>query len=182
MEKSAYIHTAGYFFDCLWLIDRQSLREPDELFTGNIPDLLFIARPGKFSVFKTFIQQQKAVIFPYKHLHTISAPAAEQKRTACEQVKPKLLLYKCRKSVNRFPHIRMSADDVDIVSSLVFQHSFRPLNSVRRSSSDISCGISTSIPSLRTIIFCGEAGSAFSGSAPLAIHCACTIAVVQVTL
>jgi len=59
--KSAYIHTAGYFFDCLWLVDRQSLREPDELFTGNIPDLLFIARPGEFPVFKTFIQQQKAV-------------------------------------------------------------------------------------------------------------------------
>ena len=44
--------------------DRQSLREPDELFTGHIPDLLFIARPGEFPVFKTFIQQQKAVIFP----------------------------------------------------------------------------------------------------------------------
>ena len=39
MEKSVYIHTAGYFFDCLWLVDRQSLREPDELFTGNIPGL-----------------------------------------------------------------------------------------------------------------------------------------------
>ena len=64
VEKSAYIHTAGYFFDCLWLVDRQSLREPDELFTGNIPDLLFIAQPGEFPVFKTFIQQQKAVIFP----------------------------------------------------------------------------------------------------------------------
>ena len=117
MEKSAYIHTAGYFFDCLWLVDRQSLREPDELFMGNIPDLLFIARPGEFPVFKTLIQQQKAVIFPSKHLHTISAPAAEQKRAACEQVKLKLLLYKRRKSVNGLPHIRMSADDVDIVSS-----------------------------------------------------------------
>ena len=39
VEKSAYIHTAGYFLDCLWLVDRQSLREPDELFTGNIPGL-----------------------------------------------------------------------------------------------------------------------------------------------
>ena len=51
-----------------------------------------------------------------------------------------------------------------------------------RSFSDISAGISTSIPSLRTIIFCGTAGSVFSGSAPPAIHCVCTAAVVQVTL
>ena len=51
------------------------------------------------------------------HLHTISAMTTEQKRAACEQVKLKLLLYKCRKSVNGLPHIRISADDVDIVSS-----------------------------------------------------------------
>ena len=60
--------------------------------------------------------------------------------------------------------------------------SFRPLSSVRRSPSEISVGISTSIPSLWTIIFCETAGSAFSGSAPLAIHFVFTVAVVQVTL
>ena len=183
MEKSAYIHTADYFFDCLWLVDRQSLREPYELLTSNIPDLLLIARPGEFPVFKTFIQQQKAVIFPQKYLHTISATTTEQKRTVCcEQVELKLLLYKCCQPVNGLPHIRMSADDVDIVSSQVFQHSFRPLSSVSRSLSDISAGISTSIPSLRTIIFCGTAGSDFPGSALSATHCVCTAAVVQVTL
>ena len=64
----------------------------------------------------------------------------------------------------------------------VFQHSFRPLSSVSRSFSDISAGISTSIPSLRTIISCGTAGSAFSGSAPPAIHCVFMVAVAQVTL
>lgn len=73
----------------------------------------------------------------------------------------------------------MTAHDVDVIGSQVLQHSFRSPSSVRRSPSDISVGVSTSIPSLRTILFCGTAGS---GSAPLAIHCVFTVAVVQVIL
>lgn len=42
-------------------------------------------------------------------------PTTEQKSAPCKEIKLKPLLYKHRKSVNRLPHIRMTADDVDII-------------------------------------------------------------------
>jgi hypothetical protein len=113
--KSAYIHTAGYFFDCLWLVGRQSLREPDELFTGNIPGPPVHCTARRISRLQDAYTAAESRHLPIKA--PSYDPAAEQKRAACEQVKLKLLLYKCCQPVNGLPHIRMSADDVDIVSS-----------------------------------------------------------------
>lgn len=43
----------------------------------------------------------------------VPSTSAEQKQAVREQIKVKLLLYYCRQSVDRFSHIRMTADDVD---------------------------------------------------------------------
>ena len=62
------------------------------------------------------------------------------------------LHYSC-KSVNGLPHIRMSADNVDIIGFQILQHCFSPLSSEYIIFSEASGGSMISIPFLRITFF-----------------------------
>ena len=153
VQNSADVNSAFYFFDSLGLVYWQALHKPYVLLTGQVTDFLLTSGPVEFSVFKPFVQQNKSVCFPQQHLKTVPAPAAEQKCTAWKKIKLVLLLDDGCKSVNGLPHIRMSADDVDIFSRQFLQHCCNPLSSASSVRSSVLCGSSISIPFLRMKIF-----------------------------
>ena len=153
VQNSADIHTAFNFFDRFRLVNGQALHQPYILLTGQTANFLFVSGPVEFAVLKSFIQQEKSIILPQQNFQSVPASSTEKKCTIIEQIKVILLLHYSCKSVNGFPHIRMTADNVDIIGFQILQHCFSPLSSEYIIFSETSGGSMISIPFLRITMF-----------------------------
>ena len=82
-------------------------------------------RPLKFALFKTFVEQQKAVPLPVERLYPVGSPAAKQEQGVCAGIEPKLLFHNGRQAVNAAAQVRVTAGKVNLLrSAKVVQHDF----------------------------------------------------------
>ena len=79
-------------------------------------------------------------------LKSVSSSSAEQKQTARTWFQSIILLYDCGKSVNSTSHIRISAHQVYLRKSYLFQHYRIPRKIAVMVSADAFSGSSTVIP------------------------------------
>ena len=78
-----------------------------------------------FSIFKTFVEQQKAVPLPVERLYPVGSPAAKQEQGVCAGIEPKLLFHNGRQAVNAAAQVRVTAGKVNLLrSAKVVQHDF----------------------------------------------------------
>ena len=64
---------------------------------------------------KNLIQHEKSVAFPDKRLHTVCPLPTEKKHAVFIGAHLKLLDNDCRQSCDGFSHIRVAANDVDVI-------------------------------------------------------------------
>ena len=101
----------------LRLLDTQSFHQPAVLLSSNAERLVLAARPLKLTLFKPFVEQEKAVTLPVERFDSVGSPAAKQKHRVCTGIKMKLLLNDCRQTVDTTAKIRVAAGKVDLCSA-----------------------------------------------------------------
>ena len=96
------------------LVDIDTGHEPVKLSPGQISDLRVFPRPLVSAMHcQLFIDQYKTICIAVQGLDPVPASATEQKqRTGC-RIQLQLFFHDCTKSVNRFAHIGVTADNVD---------------------------------------------------------------------
>ena len=76
---------------CLRLLNTQSFHQPAVLLSSNAERLVLAARPLKLTLFKPFVEQEKAVALPVERFDSVGSPAAEQEQRVGTRVKMELL-------------------------------------------------------------------------------------------
>ena len=106
-EKAGFLKDFG-------LVDIDTGHEPVKLSPGQISDLRVFPRPLVSAMHcQLFIDQYKTICIAVQGLDPVPASATEQKqRTGC-RIQLQLFFHDCTKSVNRFAHIGVTADNVD---------------------------------------------------------------------
>ena len=91
-------------------IDRKAVKQPTQLLRSKILQFRTLPRPLEPAFSCSFVQQKKAVSFPYKGFDPVRLPSAEQKYRSCSvRIKIELLLYPGGKAVDPFAQIRIAA-------------------------------------------------------------------------
>ena len=106
-----------HFSVCLRLLDTQSFHQPAVLLRGNAERLILTARPLKLALFKSLVEQEKAVALPVERLDSVGSPAAEQEQRVGTRIKFKLLFNDSRQTVDTTAKIRVAAGKVDLCSA-----------------------------------------------------------------
>lgn len=103
-----------FLFQGFGLVDIDTGHEPVKLSPGQISDLRVFPRPLVSAMHcQLFIDQYKTICIAVQGLDPVPASATEQKqRTGC-RIQLQLFFHDCTKSVNRFAHIGVTADNVD---------------------------------------------------------------------
>ena len=117
-----------HFSVCLWLLDTQSFHQPAVLLSSNAERLVLAARPLELALFKSLVEQEKAVAFPVERFDSVGSPAAEQEQRVGTRVKPELL-FDSRQTVNPTAKIGVAAGEVDLRSAEIAQHDLSTRNS-----------------------------------------------------
>ena len=73
------------------LLDTQSFHQPAVLLSSNAERLVLTPRPLELALFKSLVEQEKAIAFPVERLDSVGSPAAEQEQRVGTRVKPELL-------------------------------------------------------------------------------------------
>ena len=102
---------------CLRLLNTQSFHQPAVLLSSNAERLVLAARPLKLTLFKPFVEQEKAVTLPVERFDSVGSPAAEQKQHVGTRVKLELLFNDGRQTVNPTAKIRVATGKVDLRSA-----------------------------------------------------------------
>ena len=117
-----------HFPVCLRLPDTQSFHQPAVLLRSNTERLILTTRPLDLTLFKSLVEQEKAIAFPVECFDSVSPSAAKQKHRVCTGIKMKLLLNDCRQTVDAAAKIRVAAGKVDLRSTEIAQHDLSALN------------------------------------------------------
>ena len=103
-----------HFPVCLWLLNTQSFHQPAVLLSSNAERLVLAARPLKLALFKSLVEQEKAVALPVERLDSVGSPAAEQEQCVRTRVKFELLFNDSCQTINPSAKIRVAAGKVDL--------------------------------------------------------------------
>ena len=117
-----------HFLMCLRLLDTQSFHQPAVLLSSNAERLVLAARPLELTLFKSLVEQEKAVAFPVERFDSVGSSAAEQEQRVGTRVKPELLFNDSRKTVDTAAKIRVAAGKVDLRSAEITQHDLSTRN------------------------------------------------------
>lgn len=117
MDFSSSLSEVDWSFSAsLNFIYGQSFQQQSDLLRRKLFRFRLIARPAERSVFKTLVQQQKAVSLPQKSFHFAPVSSAEKVKAFVERVKHQLPLYHGGKTVDPFSHIGISSDEVNLTT------------------------------------------------------------------
>ena len=103
-----------HFSMSLWPLDTQSFHQPSVLLSSNAERLVLTPRPLELALFKSLVEQEKAVALPVERLDSVGSPAAEQEQRVGTRVKPELLFDDSRQTVNPTAKIGVAAGEVDL--------------------------------------------------------------------
>ncbi|MGZ1159012.1 hypothetical protein ACXO19_09130 [Lactobacillus delbrueckii subsp. bulgaricus] len=78
---------------------------------GQLPNFVFIVRPGQLSVLKAFIEQPESLAVPIKCFEAISSAAAEEKNASREGIEIEALLNYVSKRINSSSHVGLTANN-----------------------------------------------------------------------
>ena len=117
------------FFYCFWLLNCESLHQPDELILRKESCFFCCSRPLKSAVFtvKRFGQKKKSVAFPAETFDLPGISSAEQKQAFGIWIKIVSSLDYLYQSCLTFSHICVSTDHIDVRDGGFSQHSASPL-------------------------------------------------------
>lgn len=118
-----------HFSVCIRLLDTQSFHQPAVLLRGNAERLILTARPLKLALFKSLVEQEKAIALPVERFDSVGSPAAEQEQRVGTRVKPELLFNDGCQTVDTTAKIRVAAGKVDLRSAEITQHDLSTRNS-----------------------------------------------------
>ena len=110
LSKLYFLH----FPVCLPLPDTQSFHQPAVLLSSNAERLVLAARPLKLTLFKPFVEQEKAVALPVERLDSVGSSAAKQKQCVGTRVKLELLFNDSRQTVDTTAKVSVAAGEVDL--------------------------------------------------------------------
>ena len=95
---------------------RKPFKQPAKLLSSDFPCFLFISRPFKPAIFKSFVQKHKTITFPVQGLHHSCVSAAKQKQGIRKRIQSEILLYYCSQAINLFSHVCIAYRYIDMVS------------------------------------------------------------------
>ena len=99
------------------LLNTQPFHQPAVLLSSNAERLILTARPLELALFKSLVEQEKAVALPVERLDSVGSPAAEQEQRVGTRVKPELLFNDGCQTVDPTAKIRVAAGKVDLCSA-----------------------------------------------------------------
>ena len=106
-----------HFPVCLRLPDTQSFHQPAVLLRSNTERLILTTRPLELTLFKSLVEQEKAIAFPVERFDSVGSSAAKQKQRVGTRVKPELLFNDSRQTVDTVAKIGVAAGKVDLRSA-----------------------------------------------------------------
>ena len=113
-----YEHLSEFYFIsfpvCLRLLNTQSFHQPAVLLSSNAECLVLAARPLKLTLFKSFVEQEKAVALPVERFDSVGSSAAKQKQRVGTRVKLELLFNDSRQTVDTTAKVSVAAGEVDL--------------------------------------------------------------------
>ena len=118
-----------HFSVCLRLLNAQPFHQPAVLLSSNAERLVLAARPLKLALFKSLVEQEKAVTLPVERFDSVGSPATKQKQRFGTRVKSELLFNDGCQTVNPTTKIRVAAGKVDLRSAEIAQHDLSTRNS-----------------------------------------------------
>lgn len=118
-----------HFSVCLRLLDTQSFHQPAVLLSSNAERLILTPRPLELALFKSLVEQEKAVALPVERLDSVGSPAAEQEQRVGTRVKLELLFNDGCQSIDPTAKIGVAAGKVDLRSAEIAQHDLSTRNS-----------------------------------------------------
>ena len=80
-----------HFSVCFWLLDTQSFHQPSVLLSSNAERIVLTPRPLEIALFKSLVEQEKAVALPVERFYPVGSPAAKQEQCIGTWVKMELL-------------------------------------------------------------------------------------------
>ena len=117
-----------HFLMCLRLLDTQPFHQPAVLLSSNAERLVLTPRPLELALFKSLVEQEKAVALPVERLDSVGSPAAKQKQCVGTRVKFELLFNDSRQTVDSTAKIGVAAGKINFCSAEIVQHDFSALN------------------------------------------------------
>ena len=99
------------------LLNTQSFHQPSVLLSSNAERIVLTPRPLEHALFKSLVEQEKAVALPVERLDSVGSPAAEQEQRVGTRVKPELLFNDGCQTVDPTAKIRVAAGKVDLCSA-----------------------------------------------------------------
>ena len=117
-----------HFSVCLRLLDTQPFHQPAVLLSSNAERLVLTPRPLELALFKSLVEQEKAVAFPVECFEPVGSSAAEQEQCIGTRVKMELLFNDSRQTVDPTAKIGVAAGEVDLCSAEIAQHDLSALN------------------------------------------------------
>ena len=87
LSKLYFLHFSMSFR----LLNTQSFHQPSVLLSSNAERIVLTPRPLELALFKSLVEQEKAVTLPVERLDSVGSPAAEQEQRVGTRVKPELL-------------------------------------------------------------------------------------------
>ena len=117
-----------YFSVCLRLLDTQPFHQPAVLLSSNAERLVLTPRPLELALFKSLVEQEKAVALPVERFDSVGSPAAKQEQRVGTRVKPELLFNDGCQSIDPTAKIGVAASEVDLRSAEIAQHDLSTRN------------------------------------------------------
>ena len=110
LSKLYFLH----FPVCLWLPDTQSFHQPAVLLSSNAERLVLAARPLELALFKSLVEQEKAVALPVERFYSVGSSAAKQEQCVGTRVKFELLFNDSRQTIDPSAKVSVAAGEVDL--------------------------------------------------------------------
>ena len=105
-----------FCFEGFWLVNINPGHQPVKLPPGKIPDLRLLPGPLIAAADRQpLINQNEPVWFPEQGFHPVPSSSTEKEESTGRRIHLKLVFDNGAESVNRFPHIRVATDNVDLL-------------------------------------------------------------------
>ena len=111
------------------LLNTQSFHQPAVLLSSNSERFILTPRPLELALFKSLVEQEKAVALPVERLDSVGSSAAKQEQRVGTRVKPELLFNDGCQTVDPTAKIGVAAGEVDLRSAEIAQHDLSTRNS-----------------------------------------------------
>ena len=110
LSKLYFLH----FPVCLRLMNTQSFHQPAVLLSSNSERFILTPRPLELALFKSLVEQEKAVALPVERFDSVGSSAAKQEQCVGTRVKFELLFNDSRQTIDPSAKVSVAAGEVDL--------------------------------------------------------------------